>query len=274
MRGSKRAMSQIISTVIIAGSLLIIAAIASWLSASMFEIQSQQAELERAEDAFNALATIIEECAAKPGSSAYVRFNPRTGGVEVLRDYASITITVGNYSTSYSISTDTDILAYRGGAFSTIPGLVIIRGDETVQRLESSWRNESLIVDVDDSDVPIAWVYEEHSGGAYVYLDCIRVKINDLGEITVNDIRYRVVEVLFIRLTYGEARGGEVVDVKVSGLNKTVNQYVFQGPSSVSIQVQVDLDDEIFQDSAEISLSGYGGCIVYLVVSTVRVDLL
>ena len=270
MRGSKRAMSQIISTVIIAGSLLIIAAIASWLSASMFEIQSQQAELERAEDAFNALATIIEECAAKPGSSAYVRFNPRTGGVEVLRDYASITITIGGISNF----TNTDILAYRGGAFSTIPGLVIIRGDETVQRRGSSWRNESLIIDVDDSDVPIAWVYEEHSGGAYVYLDCIRVKINDLGEITVNDTRYRVVEVLFIRLTYGEARGGEVVDVKVSGLNKTVNQYVFQGPSSVSIQVQVDLDDEIFQDSAEISLSGYGGCIVYLVVSTVRVDLL
>ncbi|MEM2848851.1 MAG: hypothetical protein QXI36_01075 [Candidatus Bathyarchaeia archaeon] len=246
MLKSRKALSEVVSTVIIAGSLLIMAAIASWLAVSLFEVQSQQAEVERAKEAFLNLAEAIEEVAAKPGASAYVRFSPRAGGVEIQQKYATVTVTIDGNTYSHT----TAAIRYRGGPYASISSKVVLRGGT---------ETNSLPLIVMDSGVPIAWVYTDPSKGKYVYLDTARVKITELGEITVNGDTYKVVEVLFIKLEYGSASAAAIVDTKVSCVNKTVN--VISG-SGISITV-----------NGETHPLG-GDCVVYFVVSTVRVDFL
>ncbi len=241
MLKSRKALSEVVSTVIIAGSLLVMAAIASWLAVSMFEVQSQQAELERAKEAFKNLAEAIEDVAAKPGASAYVRFSPRAGGVEIQQDYATITVTIGSFSYSDTIGA----IRYRGGPYASVSSRVIIRG--------GAGTNSHI---VGDSETPIVWVYTDPAKGKYVYLDTARVKVTELGTITVNGDTYKVVEVLLIKLEYGSASSAAIVDTKVSCVSKNVT--VISG-SSITINVNGD------------SLP-LGNCVVYFIVSTVRVD--
>ncbi|MEM1557814.1 MAG: hypothetical protein QXI11_03490 [Thermoproteota archaeon] len=250
MLKSRKALSEVVSTVIIAGSLLIMAAIASWLATSMFEVQSQQAEVERAKEAFLNLAEAIEEVASKPGASAYVRFSPRAGGVEIQQNYATVTVTIDGY-----MYHDTTVaIRYRGGPYASIASSVIIRG--------GSW-NSPLIVE-GNTGVPVVWVYTDPSRGKYVYLDTARVKITDLGEIITKDGTYRVVEVLLITLKYGEAKAGAIVDTKVSCISKEVNVI-----SGENINIVIEINSET---SPPHQLSGK--CIVYFVVSIVQVDFL
>jgi len=251
MLKSRKALSEVVSTVIIAGSLLIMAAIASWLATSMFEVQSQQAEVERAKEAFLNLAEAIEEVASKPGASAYVRFSPRAGGVEIQQNYATIKITIGDTTLPQYT---TVAIRYRGGPYASIASSVIIRG--------GSW-NSPLIVE-GNTGVPVVWVYTDPSRGKYVYLDTARVKITDLGEIITKDGTYRVVEVLLITLKYGEAKAGAIVDTKVSCISKEVNVI-----SGENINIVIEINSET---SPPHQLSGK--CIVYFVVSIVQVDFL
>ncbi|MBS7612336.1 hypothetical protein KEJ27_09100 [Candidatus Bathyarchaeota archaeon] len=267
MLKSRKALSEIISTVIIAGSLLIIAAIASWLTVSMFEVQGQQAELERAKEAFLNLAEAIEEVASKPGASAYVRFSPRAGGVEFQLNYAVINIMINEYK--LIDKNITGAIRYRGGPYASISSKVILRGNETILYKNLPW-DCSLIVN--SSKVPIAWVYTNPDRGKYIYLDTVRVKVNELGNIIINGYKYKVIEVIFINLTYGEAHAGTIVDTKVSCIDKTVVVEVF---SSESIRIEVNAT--ILSGDAYGSVSivkGLDGCVVYFVVSTVRVDFL
>jgi len=245
MLKSRKALSEIISTVIIAGSLLVVAAIASWLAVSMFEVQSQQAELERAKEAFKNLAEAIEDIAAKPGASAYVRFSPRAGGVEIQQNYATITITIDK---QYSYTTGA--IRYRGGPYASVSSKIIIRGGA-----------EASSHIVRDSKTPIVWVYTDPAMGKCVYLDTTRVKVTELGTITVNGDTYKVVEILLIKLEYGSASSAAIVDTKVSCVSKDVT--VISG-SDVKITVEVN-----GVNSGSLSL---GKCVVYFVVSTVRVD--
>jgi hypothetical protein len=243
MLKSRKALSEVISTVIIAGSLLVMAAIASWLAVSMFEVQSQQAELERAKEAFKNLAEAIEEVAAKPGASAYVRFSPRAGGVEIQQNYATINIAIG----SFSYSNTTGAIRYRGGPYASVSSKVIIRGGAET--------NSHII---SDSETPIVWVYTDPDMGKYVYLDTARVKVTELGTITVNGDDYTVVEVLLIKLEYGSASSAAIVDTKVSCVSKDVT-------------VISDSDVTIYVNGNSLPL-GNGKYVVYFIVSTVRVD--
>jgi hypothetical protein len=91
----RRAVSPVISTVIITATLLIILVVATALASSMLEIQLQNLEFEQAKTTMMALDKVIAEVSLRPGAASSVQFNQRSGGVGVYRG-GNMTIRVYN----------------------------------------------------------------------------------------------------------------------------------------------------------------------------------
>lgn len=80
---SERAISSVISTVIISGILLVILVIASFASTNVLEAQMASTEFEQAKSNMMLLDQVIQDVALRRGSGGYVQFNQRTGGIGI-----------------------------------------------------------------------------------------------------------------------------------------------------------------------------------------------
>ena len=83
MTRTSKAVSPIISTLIISGVLLVILAISSFVSTNVLELQIAATEFEQAKTSMMLLDDIIQDVALRRGSGSYVTFNQRSGGIGV-----------------------------------------------------------------------------------------------------------------------------------------------------------------------------------------------
>ena len=89
---NQKAVSPIISTIIITSVLLTILVIASFVSTNILDLQIAGAEFEQAKTNMVLLDQVIQDVALRPGSSSYVQFNQRTGGIGVYENTEKFTI--------------------------------------------------------------------------------------------------------------------------------------------------------------------------------------
>ncbi|MEM2149977.1 MAG: hypothetical protein QXG68_00440 [Candidatus Bathyarchaeia archaeon] len=218
----EKAVSPVISTVIITATLLIILVVASFIATNMLEIHMQNSEFEQAKTAMLLLNKVIADVSLRPGAASSVQFNQRSGGIGL---YKSENITIEILDSGSNpikvITAESYIIKYRGGSM--------------VSAAEANLTNPSgLIVDMSK---PLGNVCVEVGDGAWIVLDYNRVRVienRDLGMISV----------YFISLKPGTFGGSGTVTVRVQNRGERVLYY--GAPNSGSaIRVKVG---EIYED--------------------------
>ena len=75
MRKSRRGISEIVSTIILVSTLLLISIVIMFVANNIFSYQTENSEFEQAKNIMINLAEIIEGISGKEGSSGYVNYN-------------------------------------------------------------------------------------------------------------------------------------------------------------------------------------------------------
>jgi len=189
----EKAISPVVSTVIITATLLIILVVATALASSMLEIQLQNLEFEQAKTMMMALDKVIAEVSLRPGAASSVQFNQRRGGIGV---YQGETMTIRVLNGTQQVPPEhnyiTYVIKYRGGSMvSAAP-----------TNLSGSGK---LVVEAHE---PLGHVRVEVGDGAWIVLDYNRVRISSNPSL-------EAVDVFVVLLRPGTFGGSGMVTVKV-----------------------------------------------------------
>ncbi len=211
-----RAVSPVISTIIITATLLVVLVVATALASSMLEIQLQNLEFEQAKTTMMALDKAIAEVSLRPGASSSVQFNQRSGGIGV---YEGEAVTIRVYRASelaLELSNATYVVKYRGGRMVSAAPMDLSGSSE-------------LIV---EAPKPLGYVRVEVGGGAWIVLDYNRARV------LVNP-SLGAVDVFLTLLRPGTFGGTGIATVKVQ--SKDVMTWACEGDS---IEVKVGDENE------------------------------
>jgi hypothetical protein len=220
--------SVVISTVIIAATVLMITVAALSFSNSMLNVQLDNSEYEQAKNMLVTLADMIEDVSASPLSSHYVRYNMRTSRPCFLSGTNTISVTVAGQTV---IQGKTGIIEVGGGALASSPGMTNLLG------------SDCLIVN--DVSNPLARVYALQSGGAFAILDYSRVKVTNLGCFYYDDAGnglngyLNAVRIAFVNLTIGPVSGSGSVDISVRSLSPALQTTIISS-NTVTVTVIVN----------------------------------
>lgn len=220
----RRAISPVISTLIISASVLVVTGIASFLALNVLELQSQQTEFDQARSNMQILASIIEDTGVKPGAGSFIRFNERTGGLGYV-DTNPLTVTtkVNGAPADLLISVDKPLnLTYRGGRLvSTFDENVTGTPDLMIEGLAT----------------PMGFISQQQANGAWLNLDFNRVRIVTGNDVTVGNNKYQVVTVTFFKVSVdpGNFTGSGNLEVKVQNEKIQPTQYTYSGDVTITV---------------------------------------
>ncbi|MBO3804213.1 MAG: hypothetical protein JTT11_10185 [Candidatus Brockarchaeota archaeon] len=225
---AKKAMSVVLSTIILASAILTITMAAIFVSNTVLEQQLDQSEFEQAKNNLVTLVDIIEHVAVNPGSSGYIRLNLRTARPNFERNAGTIEVTVQEISV---IRGYTGSLHVGGGRNVGVGGKEVLIGSD-----------ELIITSASD---PLGYVYVVQQNGAWVNLDYERVRATYLGKYLYHEggskVNRSVVRISFINITFGEIRtiSGGVLNLAVRNVRTQVQTYLFP---SANVQVEVSFN--------------------------------
>lgn len=206
----------VIEAVILISFSLVVVIATTYFAFNVLEYQSELSEYESAKSALEKLALLIENVANSEGSSGYVPIYVRAGSLYLASDPEPVTISI-NGQTLYSNSSGVSLIKFMGGRLVGTANFRLIR--PTSQDLQSSVSlndlyTKYLILD-SSKGLPLGWVYEMQSNGAYVVVDFGRIMVTYSGVFNYSYIvngsvkfqLYNVVEVSYIKLTRGSTYG-------------------------------------------------------------------
>ena len=233
LEGRDRGISPVISTVIISGTMLIILAVASFVSMNVLELQLASTEFEQAKSNMLLLDEVIHDVAMRRGSGGYVQFNQRSGGIGVQERDEALVISAGPAGSVTEIYSAQRLLSivYRGGSLAT--------GSEMSLR-----GSGSLIVNMSSM---LSHVRVEYDGGICVKLDYDRVRVIDLGEFILTgeegSILHKFIGVSIIRLSRGPMGGSGTVNLKAQNVGINTLTVTYPG-GSIVLNVRKGLQEE------------------------------
>ena len=262
-----------ITTVILVATTLAIAISAAAFAYNMLELQTQTAEYENGKSTMVSLAEMIEGLAFARGSAAYTTFYMSTGGLELTRGTASITVNVAG--SQILGPAPVNVIKLRGGSFVASPDYQILRGDPSKEA------NESLIMHSGTSAIePLGWVYAMRQAGAWVIDDFGRVRVvfSGTNNYSINGISwklYNVVELIYINTTFGSFSGTNTIDVTTKVTRANTSYYKLDGVTSVTVIVTRGAASESYSVPSPSTFKGVpvAGTIVMLSVVDVQVSL-
>ncbi|MEM3872745.1 MAG: hypothetical protein QXE05_09320 [Nitrososphaeria archaeon] len=262
---NRKSVSPIISTVILTAIMLTITFLTIGFAITVFAIQSDTTEFEQAKNVMTNFAGIIDYVSSKQGSSAYVKFNSRSGGPQFLENSGEITVNVdGTKVLDGSIS----LLKYRGGSLSSVAGKYYLRGTD-----------EIIVV---NNTFPLGSVYVEQANGAYVILDFSRINVANLGTFQFysgkggqgNPIfeKVNLIQINFVNLTKGVFYGSGSLYAVATCEKVNITYYrISKGPNTLTITAS-----SAGQTTSVVNLSVDTNCdtIVMVTVSNVKVSVI
>ena len=187
----EKAISPVVSTVIITATLLIILVVATALAFSMLEIQLQSLEFEQAKTMMMALDKVIAEVSLRPGAASSVEFNQRRGGIGIYQGETMTIYVLNGAQQVLELSNTTYVIKYRGGSMVSA----------TPTNLSGSGK---LVVEAHES---LGHVRVEVGGGAWIVLDYNRVRISSNPSL-------EAVDVFVVLLRPGTFGGSGMVTIK------------------------------------------------------------
>jgi len=257
---NRLAMSEVMSTLVLTSTILLITIVAAFIANSALETQAQKSEFEDAKSAFTLLADIIEDISSNPYASGYVRVNSRSGRLEYKNCAFTITVSVGD--TTLLTNTTSSLTFIGGEKIGFIPSEVI-------------YGVSSLAVN--NSGTPLTAVFTGYGEGrAFISLNTTRVRIVDRGVtyIKANKAYYHVFDIVFIRLVVKEVQvsGSFTIIVRNVGVwSKTVQPSI--SASTFQITVSLSYDSVSKEETLNFDLSDESVSGVLFNVITVEVDI-
>jgi type II secretory pathway pseudopilin PulG len=218
---NNKAVSHVISTIIISASLLIILASAAFVATNILNIQVANTEFEQAKANMLLLDEVIQSAALRRGSGGYTQFNQRSGGINIIQTDQTLKI-IGSDSQELYAAPNLVTLVYAGGSQ--------VAGSDTPLR-----GGNSLSVNLTGA---LSYVRVETGNGTQISLDYNRVRIIPTGIIMVGVESYNIIEITLIRLIQGETRGSGIVYVRAQNINTITNTITYEG-GVVTIEVQL-----------------------------------
>jgi hypothetical protein len=220
-----KAISPVLSTVILTSVMLIVALTIMGFANNVFSIQSDTTEFDQAKNIVVNFARIVDDVASKQGSSGYVRFNTRSGGPYFLSPAGSITV---GYSTGTTYSyllynSRTNLFKYKAGSYASAPGRVVLSGNA----------DKTIIM---NNEAPLGVVYTEQKDGAWVVMNFTRIGVLDLGTFNFSkgmDAQGRskgfrlvnLIQVSYVNVTSGEWRGSGSINAVATCKNITTTYH-------------------------------------------------
>lgn len=225
---SKRAVSNVVSTIIITGILLTIFVVAMFVSTNILNAQLTSTEFNQAQSNMLLLDSTVQDVSLRSGAGGYVQFNEREGGIGIYTTNDSVTLQVqdANHKLVYGNTSDPLVqLVYRGGtqasaAVDPTTGYTTLRG------------SPDAYVDLTQG---LSWLRLAQDNGGKIKLDYNRFRIASVGLV---DNQTNLVQVTFIRLVQGDISAGTgTVSVSVQNVKTASVTWMFESPS-VTLTVQ------------------------------------
>ena len=226
---SKKAVSNVISTIILSGILLTILVVASFVSLNILSAQMTSTEFEQAQSNMLLLDSTIQDVSLRPGAGGYVQFNEREGGIGMATTTDSLSITATDGHTTQSLGPFNNLihLVYSGGtsasaAVDPATGYTSLRGNPANAYVTLTQGIGSLGLAQDN--------------GAKIKLDYDRVRIVSTG--LIDSQGTNLVQVTFIHLVKGviDASSG-TVNVLVQNVQANPTTWTFEN-AVVNVTVQ------------------------------------
>jgi hypothetical protein len=244
-----KAISPVLSTVILTSVMLIVALTIMAFANNVFSIQSDTTEFDQAKNIMVNFAGIVDDVAMKEGSSGYVRFNTRSGGPYFsLREGTIMATASVDDGREYTlIQGHTNLFKYRAGSYTSAAGRVTLCGV-----------NKSIIL---NNEAALGEVYTEQKGGAWVVLNFTRIGILDLGTFNFtkgyylngSSIGYRLVNIIqvsYVNLTMGPLWSGSGSVNSVATCKNITTVYAWlPSPQPVGADRDYDITFKVYLNS-------------------------
>lgn len=234
-RRLRRALSPVVSTVILTGILLTVIGVTIFYATSLINANRQQMEFEASKNLLTYTATALEQVALGTGGSRYVRFSLSTTGIDFIKN-AFGELNVSANGAEILRDRETSAVIVKGGPLVTNVFRMLRPEIEANPKAEV----DKLIVGAGE---PLVIVYENFSGGAVAVLRATRVRVNYLGVFDVLEAgttkRYNYFAVSYINFTFGELGGSGNIPVVLRNKGVVTREYRF---NSNVIHVEASLD--------------------------------
>ena len=223
--------SPVISTVILSSTLLIILAIATFVSGNILELRMENTEFEQAKMNMMLLDEVVQDVGLKHGSGGYVQFNLRSGGLSIIENADKIKVFVNKTTNPNPIFNSSLLsLVYRGGSLASSP-TIVLRGNNTlIVRGVASF---------------LGYLRTETGQGVWIKLDYYRIRVVEMGTVVVSGAAYNFLEITFFKLERGSFGGSGTLNVKAQNKGILVSSYSYQS-GTLTIKVELGLQNQEF----------------------------
>jgi len=228
----RKAMSVVISTIILSAAILTITLAALFVSNVVLEQQLDQSEFEQAKNSVMTLVDIIEHVAVTPGASGYVTMNIRTSHPNFTRNAGTVMVSVRcpNGSTITVINGKAGALNIGGGRYVGVGA--------GIERLVGTDR--LLVQNASD---PLAYVYVIQKNGAWLNMDYSRVRARYMGKYMyyegIQKVNRSIVRIAFINISFGTIRvyGTGTLNLVARNVRTIVQTFLVNGGDNVYVTV-------------------------------------
>jgi len=219
-----KAISPVISVVLISGVLLLVLIMATFVANNILELRVQNTEFEQAKTNMLLLDEIIEEAGLKHSSGSYAQFNLRSGAINIVKSNpGNITVLVNGQQVINS-----EILS------------IIYRAGSLVSSTNTSLRGVSSLI-IRGAASSLGYLRIETEGGVKIKLDYNRIRIVE-GETA----EYNLIEILFFQLIRGQMGGSGTLRVKAQNKGIFIESYTYAS-NTVTITVRVGSRTESYE---------------------------
>jgi hypothetical protein len=253
---SRKAVSNVVSTIILTGILLTIFVVAMFVSTNILNAQLTSTEFNQAQSNMQLLDSTIQDVSLRSGAGGFVQFNEREGGIGVASTNDTVTLQVqdANHKLAYGNTTNPLVqLSYRGGTQASAAV------DPTTGYTTLSGSPNTYV----DLTTGLGWLRLAQDNGGKIKLDYNRFRIASAGLI---DNQTNLVQVTFIRLVKGDITASTgTVSVSVQNTKTTSTTWTFESPT-VNLTIQQN------SDAAQTWTSPAKGVRTVVVVSEIQVE--
>jgi hypothetical protein len=247
----RKAISPVISVVLISSVLLLVLTMATFVSNNILELKVQNTEFEQAKTNMLLLNEVIEEAGLKYNSGSYVQFNLRSGALEIIENNDNMTISINGsqVATSRTLS-----IIYRAGKLVSSSNLNI-KG------------SGSLIINASGSLDSLGYLRIRGDGEARIELDYNRIRIRqNIGAAVINGKEYDILEIMFFQIERKSGGGSGLLRVKAQNKGIFVESHVYDG-NLIEVSAKLGSRNESYKYFSEKS-----GTVVVIIKSVIEVS--
>jgi len=229
-----KGMSPVITTIILASTILACVLTAYFQVTGVLIAQSQHMEFQQAEHVLTSLADIIENTLYSPGSAGYVRFDYLSTRPNLIRTGLTATLKIFNMHTGESneISLALNIVEIEGGFLVSTSWETVLGSRSVINGSEYS----TIVISPLDR---LAKVQVLQLNGPRIVLDFGRFKVIYAGIAGLNSsVKYNVIEVSAVNITFGTINGTEQLALIAKNTGVTVHIWEFSSSEDLCIQVK------------------------------------